>query len=167
MTIDNQCTNIELTSPVYFIKDTDYHIQFPQQVNHRSIMKANFVTGIDQDTFGGVLLYHLKRKNDASISVQLLVIWKYKSNGIHSRALLVEHESTLAWDKVKLKRLYDGYGNQYEAYSVMNKGRWLLSDNIRLGTSCNLSYGGFKMNISIYEEDLPYFMFPPWIDSNR
>jgi hypothetical protein len=65
--INNQCHNIELTSPVYFTKDTTFYIQFPQQVDFKSTMEVNFKTDIDRDTFGGALLYHLQRKkNDES-----------------------------------------------------------------------------------------------------
>jgi hypothetical protein len=77
MTIKNQCSNIKLTSPVYFIKDTNCHIQFPQQVNPKSAVRINFISSTNRDTFGGVLLYHLQRKEGASTDAQLLVIWGY------------------------------------------------------------------------------------------
>jgi hypothetical protein len=58
MTIDNQCTNTKLISLVYFIRDTTYHIQFPQQVDYKSIMKTSFITGMDRDMLGGTLVIH-------------------------------------------------------------------------------------------------------------
>jgi hypothetical protein len=78
MTINNQCSNIKLTSPTYFTKDATCHIQFPQQVDSKCIMKAKFRIGIDQATFGGVLLYHMKGKDDVLTNTQVLVIWGYK-----------------------------------------------------------------------------------------
>jgi hypothetical protein len=108
MTINNRCANIELTSPVYFTKDATYHIPFLQQVNSKSIMKINFITGIDRGTCGGVLLYRLQRKEHASTSTQLLVIWRCRSDNtyphvLYSHAWLIEHENTLVLDKDKLK----------------------------------------------------------------
>jgi hypothetical protein len=69
MTIDNQCSNIKLISPVYFTKNAMYHIRFPQQVDHDCIMKANFITDINQNTFGGALLYRLQHEEDVEIHV--------------------------------------------------------------------------------------------------
>jgi hypothetical protein len=40
ITVKNQCSDIKLTSPVYFTKDTTHHTQFPQQVSPKNIMKA-------------------------------------------------------------------------------------------------------------------------------
>jgi hypothetical protein len=48
-------------------------------------MKANFMTGIDRDTFGGALLYNLQWEDGASISTQLLVIWGYNPDGSYLR----------------------------------------------------------------------------------
>jgi hypothetical protein len=55
VTIDIQCTNIELTSPVYFTKGIMCHIHLPQQVNSKSIMRATFKIGMDRDMIGGAL----------------------------------------------------------------------------------------------------------------
>jgi hypothetical protein len=152
VTINNQCSDIELTSPIYFIKDATCRVKFTQQVNSESIMNANFVTGIDQDTFGGALLYRLQRREDTSISARLLVIWKYDSNRICSNAFLVELESALDWDKDKLKSLYDIYNNQYNTRPRL--GEWLLDDGTKLRTTCETSHGGFKMNVTISKDML-------------
>jgi hypothetical protein len=150
VTINNQCSDIELTSPIYFIKDATCRVKFTQQVNSESIMNANFVTGIDQDTFGGALLYRLQRKEDTSISARLLVIWKYDSDRICSNALLVELEDTLDWDKDKLKSLHDIYNNQYNIRPRL--GEWLLDDGTELRIMCETSHGGFKMNVTISKD---------------
>jgi hypothetical protein len=151
MIINNQCSNTELTCPIHFIKGTTYHIQFPQQINPKSIMNANFITGIDQNTFGGALLYHIQRKIDASISVQLLVIWGRESNKFYSHAQLIEHGSTFNWNEDKLKRLYNAYNSQYKAYSNIDQGIWLLNDNTRLRIRCESLHRGFEMKIIISE----------------
>jgi hypothetical protein len=114
-------------------------------------MNANFVTGIDQDTFGGALLYRLQRKEDTSISTRLLMIWKYDSGRIVSNALLVELENTLDWDKDKLKMLYDIYNNRHDLYSFLEE--WSLDDNTELKTTCETSHGGFEMNVIISEDE--------------
>jgi hypothetical protein len=102
--IENEFSNVELTSPVYFIKDATCHIQLPQQVNPGSTMRINLITGIDQNTLGGVLLYHLK-KEGVSIDAQLLVIWGHNSNGLYSDAWLIDNEGAFVWNEDKLKRI--------------------------------------------------------------
>jgi hypothetical protein len=137
--INNQCPNIELTSPVYFTKDTTCHIQFPQQMNSDSSVKVGFRTSINENMFGGVLLYHLQRKEDKSISVQLLVIWRCESDELYSYTWLIEHESTLVWNKDKLKILYDRYNIRYDTHE-----KWLLDDGTELETKCELTHGVSK-----------------------
>jgi hypothetical protein len=164
--INNRCSNIELISPVYFIRDATCHIQFPQQVGSKSIMKVKFKAGINQDAFGGVLLYCLQRKEDTSTSIQLLVIWGCKSDNLYSHVRLIEHESTFEWDKDKLKKLHDVYDSQYNI--SFNADKWLLDDNTKLRTRCETSHGGLKMNIIIFEEkDLSSPRKPLWVDPKR
>jgi hypothetical protein len=167
VTINNQCSNMKLTSPVYFTKNTMSHIQFPQQVDSNSMMKVRFRTGMDQDTFGGVLLYRLQWKDDESTSTQLLVIWGYDSYEFYSHVRLIEHESTLVWDKDKLKMLYDGYDGRYNI-DLDTKG-WSLDDNLKLKTKCENSHGGLEMNIIISEEkDISSSHGKSsWLDSKR
>jgi hypothetical protein len=166
VTINNQCTTIALISPVYFVKDATCHIQFPRQVNTNRIMRATFITGIDRDTFGGALLYNLQRKENASISAQLLVIWGYKYNRIYSHTQLIEHESTFTWDENKLEKLYGVYSIRYDPGSSMNE--WLLDDNTVLKTVCESSHGGFKMEVIIFEEKEQLHPTKPlWIDTKR
>jgi hypothetical protein len=169
MTINNQCSDIKLISPVYFNKDTTYHIQFPQQVNSNSIMKANFITGMDENTFGGALLYRLQRSVDTSISTQILIIWKYRSYEPYSDVWLIEHESTLIWDEYKLRRLYNIYNSQYEVYTTTHQGEWLLDNNTELKTKCKTSYErDLKVDIIISKgEHLSHPIKPLWVDSNR
>jgi hypothetical protein len=165
MTIYNSCTNIELTSPVYFIQDTMCRIQFPQQVNSNNIIKIKFATGIDRDTFGGALLYNLQREC-GTISAQLLVIWGYKSCGIYSHAWIIKHESTLIWDKNKLKRFHDVYNSRRDEY--LNIGRWGLDNNTELRTECVTSHGGFAIAVIIFEGSRRgIFYTTPRVDPNR
>jgi hypothetical protein len=135
-------------------------------VNSNVITKISFITGADQDTFGGALLYHLQGKKNTSVSTQLLVIWGYNSHGPYSHVSLIEHESTLVWNKDKLMRLYNVYNSQPSVYIGTEK--WILDDNIRLNTYCRTSHGGFKMNISLYKKESS---IPPknplWVDPNK
>jgi hypothetical protein len=148
LAIDNRCINMELTSPVYFTKGTMNYIYFPQKVGSKNVMKANFITGIDRNTFGSALLYHLQRKEDTSISTQLLVIWGCKSDRIYFCTLLVEHESTLVWDRDKLKRLYDVYNSR--CCTHFNKYEWLLNDEVIY----ELAQGSLKRSIIISKKIL-------------
>jgi hypothetical protein len=166
MTINNQCPNTELTYPIYFTKDATYHTQFPQQVNSKSIMKVNFITGIDQDTFGGALLYRLQRKENTTTSTQLLVIWGYRSDRTYLHALLVKHESILSWNEDKLKRLYGVYNGLWHRCS--DPGIWLLNDDTELKIEYKVLDGGFRMEVIISEErDLVSYRKPLWVDPNR
>jgi hypothetical protein len=166
MTIDNQCSNIKLVSPVYFAKDGVCHVQFPQHVYPKCMKKVDFITGVDSITFGGALLYHLQRKEDASISTQLLVIWTFGFVVPYPHVWLIEHESTLTWNEDKLKRLYDVYNERYD--KDFNTGKWLLYDNTKLQIVRESSRGGFKANVTISEEKGQLQLRKPlWIDSNR
>jgi hypothetical protein len=167
--INNQCPNIGLKSPVYFIKDAICHGYLHQQVDFKSEMKVSLKIGMIKDTFGGALLYRLQQKVNTLISTQLLVIWEFKINKLYSYAWLIEHENTLVWDKDKLKMLYDVYNNQDDTESIFNAGRWMLDDNTKLKTECKASYEGyFRMNIIISEEKyLLLLQKPLWIDLNR
>jgi hypothetical protein len=172
--IDNQYSITKLTSPVYFTKDATCHIQLPQQVDSKSRMKVNFKTSAHKDTFGGVLLYCLQRKDndksgkDTSISTQLLVIWGCKHNKLYSYAWLVEHESTLVWNEDKLKKLYHIYNSQDKNYHIINYKEWLLDDNTILKIVHKTSHGGFEMNVTISKGEHPSLSGRPlWIDTNR
>jgi hypothetical protein len=165
MTINNKCDNIELTSPVYFIKDVTCYVRFSQQVEPKCMMKANFIVSIDRDAFGGALLYNLRWKMDTSMSTQLLIIWGYNPVGIYSYTFLIEHESTLNWDKDKLKRLYDAHNNLYDI--GFNARGWLLDDNTRLKTVSKASHGSFRIEVIISEENQLPPQKPLWINPNR
>jgi hypothetical protein len=166
MTINNQCSNVELSPLVYFTKDVTCHIQFPRQVNPKSIMKANFITGIDRDTFGGALLYCLRWKENISTSTQLLVIWGYKSNETYLHALLIEHESMLFWNEDKLKKLYFVYNSLWHTH--FDSGIWLLNDDTKLGLVYKTLCGGFEMEVTISESKSSFHPTEPlWVDPNR
>jgi hypothetical protein len=164
MTIENECYFIELASPVYFIKDANCYMRFPQQVNRRDIMKAKFMTGIDQDAFGGVLLYNLRRSWGA-ISAQLLVVWGYNSDGVYSHTWLIEYESTLDWDRDKLKKFHDMYDSQCDAYARI--GEWSMEYSTGLKTKYKTSHGGFGMKVAISLDVNLLPIKPPRVDPNR
>jgi hypothetical protein len=181
MVIDNQCSNVRLTSLVYFTKDATCHIRFPQQVDSKSMMEVNFRTGLDRSKFGGALLYYLQREDnetgnrsntdkDASTSTQLLVIWGFNSDEEpYFCACLIEHDNTLVWNEDKLKRLYHIYDSQNNIELVFDWEGWLLDDNTKLQTVRESSYKrGFKRKITISEEkDLLSPRKPLWINPSR
>jgi hypothetical protein len=168
VTIDNQCTNIELTSPAHFIKVATCHGHFPQ-VNPKSSMKVNLKIDASKDTFGGALLYHLQRKMDTSMSTQLLIIWEFRIDRFYSHTWLIEHGSAFIWNEDMLKRLYDKYDSQHDTDIILNTEKWLLDDNTKIEIVCKaLSEGDFEMNIIISEEkDLCHPIRPLWVDLNR
>jgi hypothetical protein len=129
-------------------------------------VKINFKTSMNRDTFGGALLYHLQREENTPISAKLLVIWGWNTYCIYSRAWIIEHDSTLDWDKDKLKRLYDAYHIHYYVYFYM--GKWLLSNNTKLQIVDDVSHGYLKMEVIISrEESRLSHQKPPWIHPNK
>jgi hypothetical protein len=181
VTIDNQCSNIELTPPTHLTKNTTCYIQFPQQMDSKNRVEIDFKTYMYRNIFGGVLLYHLQRKGnseygnradidkDASISTQLLAIWEFRIDRFYSHAYLIEHESTLVWNEDMLKRFYDKYDNQNDTDIIFNTGKWLLDDDTKLKIVCKASYRrSFEMDITISEEKDPLHPTKPlWVDPNR
>jgi hypothetical protein len=180
VTIDNRCSNIKLTSPIHFTKNTTCHVHFPQKVDSRNMTKVNFMTGIDEDTFGGALLYHLQREDNnesvhqfdadknVSTNTQLLVFWRCELNEFYSFAVLIEHENTLIWNEDKLEEFYHIYDRQYNIGFTFDWKIFSLNDNTTLKVKCRQTHGGFKMNIFISEEKKQRQPVKPlWIDSNR
>jgi hypothetical protein len=116
------------------------------------------MTSIDEETFGGALLYHLQRKDsneydeDTSVSTQLLVLWRCKLGSFYSFATPIEHENTLIWNKNKLEEFYYIYDCKYNITPNYNCKICLLNDKTTLKVRCRRSHGGFKMNIIISEE---------------
>jgi hypothetical protein len=180
VTIKNECTNIELTSPICFTKGAKYHGHLTQQVDSKSKMKANFRTDMDSNAVGGVLLYHLQRKKndesndqsdtdeDTPISAQLLVIWKFRIDRLYPHVWLIEPEDEFTWSEGKLKGLYDVYDSQDDTDFIFNRRRWMLDDRAKSQIVCKVSHeGGFKMDITISEEGGPLPQKPLWIDPKR
>jgi hypothetical protein len=179
VTINNQCSNIELAYPAYFTKNTTCHGHLPQQVGSESIRKANFIIGIDRERFSGVLLYHLQRKKndesnnridkDTATITQLLVIWEFRIDRLYSYVWLVEHENTLIWSEDNLERLYHVYNSKNSTNIILNVGKWLLDNNTKLQTVCEALYErDLEVNIIISEEkDLSDPIRPLWIDLDR
>jgi hypothetical protein len=173
--IDNQCTNIKLVSPVYFPKGTTSHIQLPQKVSSKSIVKANFINDMDRDTLGGALLYRLQWKENPPTSTHILLIWRYGLDGLYLRAFLIKHESTFSWDKDKLKRLFNVHDGRYYIYFSFSEEKWLSDDNIKLKMTCKKTSYNLKIEVIISEESRLLIceksQFQPqkslWIDSNR
>jgi hypothetical protein len=161
VTIENCCSNVELTSPAHFIRDKTCHMQFPQKVNPKSKIRARFMTGVGRDTFGGVLLYHLQRKENISTSAQLLVIWGYEDARRYLDVHIIEHENT--FDNDELKKLYDVYENRYETKSDLKA--WLLNDNTIVKTLSQISQVDFEMKFFIYEGKYPFYRKPLRVSS--
>jgi hypothetical protein len=179
VTINNQCSDIELMPPAHLTKNNTCYIQSPQQVNSKNRVEIDFKTIMYRSTFGGVLLYHLQRKKndesnnradeDTAISTQLLVIWEFRIGKLYSHAWLIEHENTFVWSEDMLKKLYDVYNSQVDTEFIFDSGRWLLDNNTMLQIICKASYKrSFEMNITISEEkDLLHPTKPLWVDPNR
>jgi hypothetical protein len=186
MTVHNQCSGIELVSPVYFCNCETYYEYPVKRTGLSAMMKIDFRFDPNQDELKGILICEMQRKgntksdrqlntditfNEAiegtSRMMRLLAVWKIKRFGEHKvHIILVECDNKLVLNEDKLEKLYDKVNDIFLEY---NPSKWLMSDNTVLGTSYMITREeGTELNIRISEEtEKKYTMGPMWIDSER
>jgi hypothetical protein len=142
--IHNQCSDFELTSPVYFGRNSIWIRPLDQKVDANAMTRASFGEEMFATEFASTLLYKLQRKkppesnnqsdaNSASTknlltSLQLLIIWRYNvEHKLSARALLIKHSNTIAWDEDTLERLYSMHLALLRNYQII-EDTWLLDD---------------------------------------
>jgi hypothetical protein len=188
VTIQNQCPDIELVSPIYFCDGGTYNEYFVERTNVSSMVKIDLRFSLDKLP-GGILMYKVQRKGntkldhqshtdttsieaveDASKMMRLLVAWKIESSDkLRARIMPVEHSNELVLNEDRLAQLYEKIdGQSYRRYSFF-KSTWLVYDNTVLKVTYEaVQKEDFELKITISEgakgEDT---MKPVWIDSIR
>jgi hypothetical protein len=124
ITIHNQYSNLELTSPVYFSNSTVCYVSPSQQANNENTLEASF--GIDSEEISeGALLYRLQRKHatitdnqpssnatsikDIATNMYILVAWEIRDYDDRFYVCLIEFIDDFSWDGDKLWTLYRKY----------------------------------------------------------
>jgi hypothetical protein len=186
VTIHNQCSNIELVSPVYFGNGAVCPKLFDQQIAIDTEIRTSFEIYATQDGFEGALLYKLQKhvvsddqrnmdtlttktnENEAKC-VQLLVAWKVKDSKSFVYETLVEHVKEFTWDENELRKLYNKNHSRLKEYNSIMSDRWLIDNNMVLKTSFEVRglKGNFELSISISEKERYDYMRPLCIDLER
>jgi hypothetical protein len=181
--IHNQCSNIKLTSPVYFSNGTVFPKLHNQQIDAGTKMKAYFEIEATQNKFVGVLLYKLQRYSDQTHTdiftakavtkptcIQILVTWKMKYPKSFAYIVLLKNIRGLEWNEEKLKKFYNENHDRLKRYSNSTSYKWLIDDKTVLKTTfeVNNSKRVPELNICISEEKKDdYVMRPLWVDVER
>jgi hypothetical protein len=174
LNIHNQCQDINLISPVYFIHGGKWYTTPDQKVNVNAVMRNHLEFDSGQDILEGILTYKIQRQHAESEefvqaeskSVQLLIAWNIEhTKGLHVYALLVEHDKELGEDK--LRRLHQKYWHLLDAWVNPIRVNWLLNDMTMLATTVKVMNGGCKWCIFISEGNEDSTERPLWINAER
>jgi hypothetical protein len=178
--IHNQCSNIELVSPVYFGNEVVCPKLSDQQMNISAKMRTCFEINAARDDFEGALLFKLQRyvgsnaqhntdtltiktnKNETKC-VQMFVAWKIISSEPFVHVVLVEHTKEFTWNEDALKKLYYGNHHQFWGYDDVISDTWFIDDNMALRTAFGVRdlKGNFELNISISEGERDTYAIKP------
>jgi hypothetical protein len=131
-----------LVSSACFGTNVIWYIPPDQKVDAKTTTRASFGKNVTKREFSSVLIYRLQRKgglrsnvDDASTSLQLLVIWRSDhKHGCSVRVLLIKHDSTITWNEDKLKEL-DCPHLALPRNDCIIKNTWLLDNATMLVTS--------------------------------
>jgi hypothetical protein len=186
VTIYNQCTNIELVSPVYFCNGAVCSKLSNQQIDIGTEMDASFEIYATQDDFDGALLYKLQKyiesddqRNMNTLTaeadkieakcVQMLVVWKVKDSESFLYVVLVEHIKKFIWNKDELRKLYNKNHSRLSQCDDTISDIWFMDDDMALRISFEVRglKGNFELSISIYEEEARHAIRPLWINTER
>jgi hypothetical protein len=179
LTVHNQYSDIELASPAYFHNCEIYNQYSIKRTNAGIMLKTGFRFGLDQNEPGGILMYKVKRKENAESNyqsstnttsvthiedtlrmMQLLVAWKTDHpQKFNVRIVLVEHVNEFVLNETKLAQLYSKINDMpsevYDwilKYGSICKSKWLMCNNKVLeATDEKLIYGKDELKINISE----------------
>jgi hypothetical protein len=140
-----------------------------QKVDANTVTRASFGKNLFETKFTSALIYKLQRKKqlesnnqsdadvlsaeDASTSLQLLVIWRSDDqhrDKLFIRALLIKHSNTITWDRDTLEKLHSIYLALFRDDRNI-KDTWLLDDETVLMTTSNWKYVSYTTKITISE----------------
>jgi hypothetical protein len=159
LNIHNQCKDINLTSPVYFIHGGKWHAAPDQEIDVDAVMQNHIKPDSDQDILKGALVYRVHEQHSESDEsaqgeskkIWLLVAWHVEhTRESHVRALVIEHNKKLNEDK--LKKLYEERWPLLEVQDNTIKNSWTLNDTTMLKTTIKITNRGYRWDIFISEE---------------
>jgi hypothetical protein len=189
MTIHNQCSDIELTSPMYFCSHGTHYEQPVERTCVGTTMKIGFRFDPNRDEFGGILVYEMQKKEimrsdhqssidaiyaktieETSKAMRLLVTWKIKRFGeFKVDIVLVEYDNKSVMSKDRLAQLYDKIDVMPFNHDPPYNCTWLVSDNAVLTVTYEIMRKEsleLKVTMSKGIKNLNIIR-PMWIDSTR
>jgi hypothetical protein len=153
LNIHNQCKDIGLISPVYFIHGGKWPAVPDPKIDVNAVMQNRLEFDAGQDILEGALVYRIQRRHvesaqDESKQIWLLVAW----NGEHTKgsdvcALVVEHNKR--FDEDRLRKLYQKH---WPSLKGQSKSKWGLDSTTELATTIRVTKGGCRWDIFISEE---------------
>jgi hypothetical protein len=187
MIIHNQCSKINLVSPIYFSNGAVCPKLSDQQIDINAKTRVCFEINATQDDFEGALLYKLQRhaesgdqrnmnlltteinENDAKC-IQMLVTWKMQDSRLFVLLALIEHAKEFTCDGDELKKLYYKNRRWLKRYVSTTLDTWLMDNNMALETTFRVRdlKGNSDLSIFISEgENGGYAARPICINTER
>jgi hypothetical protein len=174
LNIHNHCQDINLISPIYFIRGGKWHVIPEQKIDMNAVVRNHFESDSGQDILEGALVYRIQRQHaesggfvrDESKSIQFLVAWHIEhTQKLCVRALLVENDREL--DEDKLIKLHQKYWHLLDEWVNPIGSNWLLNDTTALATSVKVMNGDYRWDIFISGGTKDNIKRPLWIDVER
>jgi hypothetical protein len=175
LNIYNICQDINLTSPIYFIRGGRWHVVTVQEVDVDALMRNCIEFDSGQDTMEGALVYKIQRRQhaesneiiqDESKSIQLLITWYVEhTKELHVRVMLVEYDKEL--DEDELRQLHQKCWKSLNAWVDPVRSNWLLDNGVVLTTIVEAMNGDYRWDIFIVEGIKNNVKRPLWIDVER
>jgi hypothetical protein len=168
LVIHNQCSDIELVSPLYYSNGAECHLPSDQRIDAGSTMQTYLIIDLLQSEFICALMYRLERKDTDEINeatcTQLTMIWKVdKFKRFHLVPHLIEHDKGRVWDKYKQTRLAQEC-TLSSTPSDFIEDTWLIYNDVVLIIRMNVTYETecHKLEVTISETTIKYDTQRPW-----
>jgi hypothetical protein len=177
LNIHNQCQNVNLISPVYFVHGGKLHVAPDQEMGASNVIRNSLRFHSGQGVLEGALVYRIQRRqhaeSDESVHdelerIRLLVAWCSKYTGeLRVCALLIEHDKEFNWDKDKLKELHKKYWYSLDTWVDNIRNKWLLDGTTILTTLVKAMDEGYRWDISISKGTKDNTRRPVWVNTKR
>jgi hypothetical protein len=174
LNIHNQCNDINLTSPTYFVHGGKWHAVPDQKIGVNAIMRNRLEFDPGQDILDGILTYRIQKQytesdepiQDESKHIQLLVAWHVEhTKESHVRVLLVEHDNEL--DENDLRKLHQKYWHSLKERVDPIKNNWISHDKTVLETTIRLMNENYRWDVFISEGKKKNIERSLWIDTAK
>jgi hypothetical protein len=166
----NQCSNFELTSPVYFCDGAVCDIPLDQRVVSNTSTETKFRIYFSRFTFQGAIMYEVRATStplneisidnrmtetngNVSTNMRIIVAWKVSRIGKPRLfTILLEHDNSFHWDEKDLRQLLQMYFNRLKTMHGREETTWLMQDGTVLKTTMGvMDKGQYKLQIAISE----------------